>query len=212
MLRMGFFFLVFQFLVVGAACACQGQSGQVIFQDKFTDANGGWQFGNDAFVKTSGLVFAFKKNYSNSGVQNLTFHATSADFCVQMILPKPIGTDNYPAAGIEFWAKDFNNTMLLQLRGNGDLSLYGRTNGNWQTIFEVPKAPEFRSAPGAVNTLRVNTVGGKITAYLNGKMIRFVRAQVPNGNQRFGIYAQFDKTAASYPVIKIKSFEVTSGQ
>ena len=83
----------------------------------------------------------------------------------------------------------------------------------WQTIATVPNAPGFKADPGAVNALRVTTVGGKISIWLNGQPVKAVRAQIPDGAVRFGVYAQVDKAVeAGAPPVQLKSYKVTSGQ
>jgi len=203
---------VLQFLAITSAYACDGQPGKVIFEDKFADDSGGWDFTPpDDAVKPPVFVFALSDKYTNMSSQNLTFHATDGDFCVEAALPKAVAADDIPYVGIEFWATDYANYMLLQLSAKGDLALYSKVASKWQQIFSVQNAPGFKADPGASNALRVNTVGGKITAYLNGKLVKAVRAQVPSGDLKFGVYAQWDKKAA-HPPINVTSFKVTSGQ
>ena len=165
---------VMHFLALTSAYACDGQPGKVIFEDKFADDTGGWQFTPpQATVKPPAFVFAIDAKYTNMSSQNLTFHATAGDFCLEAALPKAVAADDIPAVGIEFWATDYTNYMLLQLSANGEVALYNKTAGKWQPIFTVPNAPGFKSEPEAINALRVNAVGGKITSYLNGKQIRW---------------------------------------
>ena len=83
MLRVISVAFVLQFLALTSAYACEGQPGKVIFEDKFTDDSGGWQFSPPiATVKPPVLEFALTTKRSNIATQNLTFHATLADFCV----------------------------------------------------------------------------------------------------------------------------------
>jgi hypothetical protein len=203
-----------QFFALTSALACDGQPGSVIFEDTFADDSGGWDFQNasEATVKAPVLLFALGSKYSYVSMHNLTFRATDADYCIQVILPKPIAPDNPPTIGVEFWASDYDNFMVLQLSSLGDVSLWSRSSGKWLQIFSVPNAPGFKSDQGAVNALRVNTMAGKITAYLNGAQVKLIRSQVPAGNLRFGMLAEYDKKADALPMIKVTSFKVTSGQ
>lgn len=79
-------------LAASAASACEGQSGKVIFEDKFTDDMGGWTFGaGDGFVlKNPGAnssVPAAEGSQSRS-VQNQTFTASEGDYCAEMSFPE----------------------------------------------------------------------------------------------------------------------------
>ncbi len=213
MLRVISVAFVLQFLALSSAYACEGQPGRVIFEDKFEDDSGGWQFSPPiATVKPPALEFALTTKRSNIATQNLTFHSTLADFCLEAVLPKPLADDNVPSIGIEFWASDYANLMLVQLSGNKVLQLFSKTKGAYQQIFRVADVPGFKSEPDAVNALRISTVGGKLTAYVNGTQVKVVRAQIPTGKMRFGIYAQWNKPAPSFPLIKVTSYKVTTGQ
>lgn len=204
---------VLQFLALTSAYACEGQPGKVIFEDNFADDSGGWQFTPPiATVKPPAFEFALTNKSTNVAAQNLTFHATLADFCLETILPKPIADGNIPSIGIEFWATDYANLMLLQLSSSKVLQLFSKTKGKYQQIFRVADVPGYKSEPDAVNALRLDTIGGKLTVYLNGTKVKVVRAQIPVEKMRFGIYAQWSKSAPTFPVIKVTSYKVSTGQ
>ncbi len=196
-----------------SAWACDGQVGNVIFEDTFTDDSGGWDLAPPVVtVKPPALLLALDSKYTSYATQDLTFHATDGDYCMEVVLPKPATPDNSMSAGIEFWASDYNNLMLLQMSSNGGVFLDSRTAGNWQTIFTATAGAAFKADPGAVNALRLISKNGKLTISLNGTQIKVIRAQVPQGNLRFGIYGQFDKTPDASPPIEVRSFKVTAGQ
>ena len=83
-------------------------------------------------------------------------------------------------------------------------------NGNWTNIATVPNAQAFK--PDATNALRVTTLGGKIVISLNGQLVKTIRAQIPDGELRFGIYGQLDKAADGASPILVTSYKVTTGQ
>ena len=212
MLRVISVVFVLQFLALTSAFACEGQTGKVIFEDKFEDDTGGWQFSPPiATVKPPAFEFAMTTKRSNIASQNLTFHATLADFCLEATLPKAVAENNVPSIGIEFWATDYANLMLLQLSGNKVLQLFSKTKNKYQQIFRIADVPGYKAEPDAVNALRINTIGGKLTVYVNGKQVKVIRAQIPTGKTRFGIYSQWAKPAPEFPVIKVTSYKVTTG-
>ena len=74
-----------------AAFACDGQTGKVIFEDKFTDDAGGWAFG-EAYglaLKAPGATLSMPASDGAASRQALngTFNATQGDFCVEMSFP-----------------------------------------------------------------------------------------------------------------------------
>jgi hypothetical protein len=205
--------VILQFMAMPAAWACDGQPGSLVYEDTFADDSGGWdETPPSSLVKPPAYVFTLDATTGSVAAQVLTFHTTDGDFCMQIALPKPTTPDNTPAAGIEFWAVDYSNLMLAQLTGLGNVSLFSRTSGTWQALFSVNNAPGFKPDPGAVNDLRVNAVGGKIAVYLNGTQIKVIRAQIPTGMLRFGMFASWVKSADGSPPITVTSYKVTSGQ
>jgi hypothetical protein len=101
-------------------------------------------------------------------------------------------------------------SRLAQLASDGTVSLWTEVNGNWNSVFKVPNAPSFKA--GGSNAFRVTTLGGKIVVSLNGQPVKTVRAQVPEGDFRFGIFGQVDKLTENATPITVTSFKVTSGQ
>lgn len=202
-----------QIVASASAWACDGQVGNVIFEDTFSDDSGGWDLAPPVVtVKPPVLLLALDSKYTSYATQNLTFHATDGDYCIEVVLPKPATPDNSMSIGIEFWATDYNNLMLVQMSSNGGVFLDSRTAGNWQTIFSAAAGTALKTDPGAVNALRVVSKSGKLTISLNGTQIKIIRAQLPQGNMRFGIYGQFDKTPDASPPIQVRSFKVTAGE
>ncbi len=205
--------IVLLVLLCGSAVACEGQVGKVIYEDTFADDSGGWDLTPPAAtVKPPDFVFAMSSKFSNLSSQVLTFHATDADYCAEVIAPKSLAADNKYGFAIQFWAVDYNNYWMVMLSSDGSIGLYSRTNGVWQTIANIPNAPSLKPEPDAVNTLRVTTTGGRISIYLNGQLVKAIRAQVPDGSLRFGMYSQIDKAVDGAAPILVKSYKVTSGQ
>jgi hypothetical protein len=197
-----------------AAFACDGQVGKVIYEDTFADDSGGWDFTpNVATVKPPNFVISLGPQYTNINAEVLTFHApVDADYCAEVNLPKSIAPDNKYSIAITFWQTDYSNFWMVMLSSDGTLALFSKVNNVWQTILSVPSAPAFKADADAVNVVRVTTLGGKITMYLNGQLEKVIRAQQPDGTLRFGMYAQIDKAVDGTTPILVKSYKVTSGQ
>ena len=201
-------------LISTAAFACDGQIGQVVYEDTFADDSGAWDFTpNAATVKPPNFAFNLDSKYSNTNSQVLTFHTTKdGDYCAEVILPKTIAPDNKYNFAISFWATDYANFYMAMLSSDGTLTLFSKANNVWQTIASIPSPPAFKPEPDAVNVLRVTTIAGKISIYLNGQLEKAIRAQAPDGGLRFGMYAQIDKAVDGTTPILVKSYKVTSGQ
>jgi hypothetical protein len=212
-LRFGCLAMILQFFACSGALACEGQVGKVIYEDTFADDSGGWDFTTGVTaIKPPNFVYA--PDAQNTGITNqvLTFHETEGDFCAEVALPKSIAPDNKLGLGVVFWAVDYNNYWLALLYSDGSVGLFTRANSVWQTVATIPNAPGFKADADAINALRVTTTGGKISIFLNGQLVKAIRAQLPDGALRFGMHAEVSKAVDKIPPILVKSFKVTSGQ
>jgi hypothetical protein len=198
-------------LMCASAHSCEGQLGKTIYEDTFADDSGGWDISPPlSAIKPPNLLLTPNGNTTNVGSQVLTFHAKEADFCLEGTIPKAIAPDNSFALGLEFWATDYRNLWLAMVASDGTVSLFSQANGVWTSIAKVPNAAGFKA--DGPNALRVTTLGGKIAISLNGQPVKMVRAQIPEGEFRFGVYGQVDKGTDGAPPIVVSSYKVTSGQ
>jgi hypothetical protein len=205
--------MIVQVLACGGALACDGQVGKVIYEDTFADDSGGWDMtAGVTTIKPPNFVITLDSKSTGVGSEVLTFHATEGDICSEFVLPKSIAADNKFGFGIIFWAADYNSYWLAMLSSDGSIGLYSRANNTWQTVVTVPNAPGFKADADAINALRVTTIGGKISMYLNGQLVKAIRAEIPDGVLKFGMHAQIDKGADTIAPVLVKSFKVTSGQ
>jgi hypothetical protein len=202
-----------QLLVWTPSWACTGQVGASIFQDTFADDTGGWDL-SPPWTAVQPPVFVITGDASNPGFDslNLTFNATDGDYCMDFSLPPAIAANNQMYAGILFWATDYNNMMSAEVVSDGSVWLEKKASGNWTNVMSVSKSPAFLSG-AKVNSLRVTALSGVITIYLNGTLIKSIRAQEPtNPGLSFGIYGSSDNGVANQPKIQIKSYSVTAGK
>ena len=66
-----------------SAWACDGQVGNVIFEDTFADDSGGWDLAPPVVtVKPPALLLALDSKHTSYATQDLTFHATDGDYCM----------------------------------------------------------------------------------------------------------------------------------
>lgn len=200
-----------------SAWACDGQVGKVIFEDNFADTLGGWgDLVPPMSIKPPELLIALDKKFSAESLQNLTFFANDGDYCLEAILPPKTAAGGAKGVGIEFLATDYDNCLMAQLAADSSVFLSTKESGKWNDIFHVAvPAAAFKAGPEDVNALRVVAKDGVVTVYVNGTQIKAVRAQVPSGRLRFGIYAEFvdrSKAVDNSPPIRVKSFKVTAGE
>jgi hypothetical protein len=203
---------VVQLAILPAAMACEGQPGAVIFTDNFADDSGGWDFSSPG-VKVAPPVMQLAPDADNLGLssQNLTFNATDGDYCADFTSPAQVG-DNKVGYGIEFWATDYSNMMLFLVQSNKTASLYKRSAGTWNVVVNAAPVAMLNVGADAANTLRVQSLAGKLTLSVNGTVVKVIRAQIPAGQLRFGLFAQLDTAADPAPVVSVTDFSLTAGQ
>jgi hypothetical protein len=199
-----------------SAWACDGQVGAVVFEDTFADDSGGWeQMPPENTIKPPYFLAAPDKAATGMASLNLTFTATSGDFCLEAILPPKTAPGGGKGIGIVFYATDYDNFMETEVGSDASIGLWSKKAGKWNTIFKTPSSPAFKAGPGASNALRVVALDGTLTVYLNGVQVKATRTQVPTGDLRFGIMGEFlDSSTAidGSPPIQVTSFKVTAGK
>lgn len=197
-----------------AALACDGQSGAMIFQDKFADDTGGWDLSaSEVKIVPPAMEVTLNKMATLVAVQNLTFNAGDGDYCMQVNYPPRIDK-NEQLAGITFWGTDYNNYFLFVVGDSGGTAFYKRVAGAWNQIFGGVKIDGF-TATASVHTILVRAKAGTLTFSVDGKKVKMIRAQMPAGPLKFGPMAEVAVALTAgppWPVFKISEFSVTAGQ
>jgi hypothetical protein len=204
-----------QLMIWTPAWACTGQVGASVFQDNFADDSGGWDEDPPLnVIQPPAYVFTLGSQYAGQDSMNLTFNAVDGDYCMDVTLPPPIAANNQLYAGVEFWGTtDYQNFTEVDVSTKGGVSINKKLAGTWSTISTIPTVPSFNSAANAVNSLRVTALSGVITVYLNGTLVKTVRAQEPTSPAlNFGIYVGDDTAVANAPAVKITGYSVTAGK
>jgi hypothetical protein len=171
------------------AFACDGQTGKVIFEDKFADDTGGWQFGEADGLLFKGPGAIAKTDASNNGYQvtalNQTFTATQGDFCTEGPFPADAAKVN-AGIGVVFWGKDYSNYWMANAFANGKVYLTKIANNQAFYIFDTQSTNVVKTGPTDVNSVRAVVKSGTITVIVNGQTVKSVRAQIPSDDLKFG--------------------------
>ncbi|MBV1707535.1 MAG: hypothetical protein KGQ37_10045 [Hyphomicrobiales bacterium] len=192
--------------------ACPGQAGKVIFSDNFADDTGGWDPSRGKWVKAGDYVVTLPKGDYVTDDFNQTFNTENGDFCVVGKFPtgKP-DPKNPSAVRLIFWGADYNNYFELHVGDDKDVFLSKLDKNVFHNIWDMPNSDAVNNAPGGDNTLRVIVKDQKISAYVNGKLIKVVRAQQPNGANKFGFGASFTNQKAPIDTkFHFEKFKVTA--
>jgi hypothetical protein len=196
------------------AFACDGQTGKVIFEDKFADDAGGWSFGDDYGLSLKAPGAILKADAADGGSArsrlNETFSASQGDFCVDISFPQD-ATQLGAAVGVMFLATDNLNKWEALARADGRAGLYKMTANKWSTVWETPANSNLvKTGPTDVNFVRAVVKDGAITVIVNGQTVKTVRAKIPDGDLKFGFGVEYNKTSAAPVSFPVLSYKVTS--
>jgi len=210
MLRILFGSMAFA-LYASGTFACEGQTGKVIFEDKFTDDAGGWSFGDDLILNAPGATFTLEDSDDGNASTffNETFTATQGDFCVEMTFPLDAAKVD---AGINvvFWGVDDSNYWDVYAGADGAVSLGKWVDDKWSTIFETTTNNLVKIGPTDVNSVHAIVKNGTITVVVNGQTVKTIRAQIPSENLKFGFRGEYDKSSSKPVLFSVRSYKVTA--
>ena len=195
-----------------AAHACEGQTGNVIFEDKFTDDSGGWGFGDNLVLKEQGAEATIAPGDAGRTFLQGTFNARLADYCLEVSFSPDAAAQNV-SSDLVFLANNYDTLWDFAIYADGRANLSRKINGKWNTVFETKTQGTVKSGPTDVNSVRVVVKEGMITTIVNGKTVKALRAQVPSGDMLFGFATFRDKASnKASPPMSIHSYEVTEVQ
>jgi hypothetical protein len=174
------------------AATCDGQKGKVIYEDTFADDSGGWTVDTDLKVGGGTYAVHLDPKYTTWTDLNSTFDASEADYCVEAVMPKSVAPDNAVSIGLVFWATDYDNKYVMQMDSTPQAALWRTTNGKWTQIGDLTN-PTLKPEVGSVMAIRVVAANNLIAPSVNGVELKKIRAKMPSGTLKFGLYVQTDK-------------------
>jgi hypothetical protein len=92
-------------------------------------------------------------------------------------------------AGLVFWYVDTNNFYVFELAPNGKASVWRRQRGRWLKQVEWQDAKGANQGDGAVNELRVTTIGGQASFFINDEPFKELTGSPPDNGQEVGVFA-----------------------
>jgi len=185
--------------------ACEGTT--TIFEDEFRDDSGGWSFAPAIRVENSSLVVVAPANNVLKSL-NIANTVKKADICVETTF-KDAPTSKIPvSAGLMFWSTDFNNYYSLQIQVNGAVGIWRYQSGTWLGLRQNTEDSSVKKGQGEVNTLRVKASDKIVSLFVNGVLIREIRAEPPSPNWHFGLYGSGTSDREATTIFK--HFKVTT--
>jgi hypothetical protein len=207
------------------AANCEGQKGEVIFEDDFSDDSGGWAHDPgaswDASFGKSGLTLHIHNPTANWVFWNVIFAARQGDFCAEVVMPKAAAAGVDARSGLVFLANDLNNFYLLMIASDvpspssqrrGVIRLWRKEGGNWGQLADFSD-PKIKLEPGSVVALSAVVKPNLTTVSVNGVEVKKLRVPLPVTNLKFGLYVETTKPVPAPGItFQFKRYKVTTGE
>jgi hypothetical protein len=170
----------------GVAAACQGTT--ILFQDSFDRLQPTWGEESDSFKVVNSQLEVSPAADSYHWAANAANLYDDIDMCVTMTTLDEV--DPVEAkAGLIFWYVDVNNFYVFELAPNGMASVWRRQRGKWLAQVDWREAEGANKGNGAINELRVTTVGSDATFTVNGNQFEELEGSPPENGQQIGLFA-----------------------
>ena len=102
----------------------------------------------------------------------------------------PGSTRPRPRPASIFWYEDENNFYVFEIAPNAKASVWRRQRGKWLAQVKWKDAEAGNAGDGASNELKVTTVGGDATFYVNGaEFAKLSDGAPPDKGQQIGLLA-----------------------
>lgn len=167
-----------------AACA----GANVLFQDNFDKLQPTWGEASEMMKVDNGQLIVTPGSDQYFWVPNTANLYDDIDMCITMTTVTGVDPEE-SKAGLIFWYVDANNFYAFELAPNGKASVWRRQRGRWLKQVEWQDAKGANPGDGAINELRVTTVGSQATFYVNGNEFKDLTGSPPDNGQEIGVFA-----------------------
>ena len=199
-------------LPMGTALACQGS--EVLFEDSFATLEPTWGTADDSFFIDSDrltIMPGYDQYYSALSTMGTYL---DADICIDLeaIKADPEGNS---FAGLIFWAIDYDNYYYLVVTAEQSVGVFRRQRGRVLPQLRWTRTDALKPGNGAVNQLRVVTVGNTASIYVNGQFYAAMKGQPPSDGQQIGVRAtspRNDRAIWAFDNVKITVPETPATQ
>jgi hypothetical protein len=180
--------MILLFLGAGetVSAACHGTT--ILFQDSFERLQPTWGDATDSLKVVNNQLVVTPPADTSSWAANSANLYDDIDMCVTMTTIAGIEPAE-AKAGLIFWYVDVNNFYVFEMAPNGKASVWRRQRGKWLAQVNWKEAKGANQGDGAINELRVTTVGSEATFYVNDTQFQQVTGSPPDNGQQIGVFA-----------------------
>lgn len=163
------------------------------FADDFKKVDPGWgRLPTGVSYQDGGIVLKPEAKRARP-LLYLSLRYTSATACVNLAWPPGLVRDNeVMSAGIVFWAASYSDYYQVSLYRNGTFDVARQFHGSWLIVHRRTRSDSVRTAPDAVNQVKVHMAGNKATLYINNVRLAEFWGQPPSSGGAVGLYSQAD--------------------
>lgn len=174
-------------LSTGAAWAvCPGVNVQ--FEDSFDQFKPSWGEPSAGVKVENGNMILAPASGTDEWRANSAALYDDVDMCVTVTTVTAVDPMD-AKAGLVFWYEDVNNFYVFEIAPNGRASVWRRQRGKWLAQIKWADAETVNKEDGAINELRVTTVGSDATLYVNGTEFNKISGSPPEKGQQIGLFA-----------------------
>jgi regulation of enolase protein 1 (concanavalin A-like superfamily) len=186
--------LILQFLAFAIVCVLAGTAaeascratGPILFQDHFETLAPAWGSYQNYHVANGKLVIQPPAGRTTSTLNGASLY-DDVDICAEMTVAPPVIKGN--CGGIVFWAVDYDNYYTAQVSTDGWVSVWRLQKGKWLNQVPLQDFSAVRRGANQVNEIRVVTSGNKAAISINGKLLKQISGQPPEGGSEVGLIA-----------------------
>jgi hypothetical protein len=177
-----------------AMAVCTGTT--VLYQDPFDEFRSTWGDASDVEKVENGQFFLIPAVGTYAWAINTAGVYDDIDMCVTVTTVAGVDATQAKAGSI-FWYEDVNNFYVFEIAPNGRASVWRRQRGKWLAQVKWTDAQSANKGDGAINELRVTTVGSDATFYVNGTEFKKVSGSPPDKGQQVGLFAASPEQGAA---------------
>jgi hypothetical protein len=178
-------------LAISAKC---DENASLAFFDDFKSVDSldpGWGSLTPAFTLKEGALNVTPERDHAAALIYFPLVFSSATVCLETRSPPQIDNPgNAGAAGIIFWALDYDNYYIAGLSPDGTYAVWRKIGGDAVPVVSKTKAGMINQGPDAVNRMKIAIQPNNATLSINGSVAVVFRGQPSAGGTAFGLYVE----------------------
>jgi hypothetical protein len=176
-----------------AVSPCKSDT-KAAFVDDFKTEDDGWNLTDktETYYADGQLAIKAEANTTWAVIYRPLFY-TNATVCLDLKSPTSVKERDRPSGGLIFWALDYRNYYVVLVYPDGGYLVSRKIAGNWATISSRKKNEAVNAGLGAVNQIKVTTIGHVASVFINGRKIQDLKGQPLKTGGSVGVFGESEK-------------------